>query len=221
MLVSLNTRAPNAALIFYRGIHSLPILAGMMALIGSFYAFLLRYFTPETKKRLVVFILFLLIIVGRFMKEDINQLDDYYIQYGNFESIGKALKQITKPGDTLATMPDGYGYINQVAEIPIFGKQNFHLSWSFYVPYLHDYFFDLFEKQPPTFIFARPGGDPHYQAIMPDLKSRYVRLKRLYDGSDVTMFELYMLKSALKSVTSAQWTGFQNLGFVIPPEYYE
>ncbi len=219
VLISLNTRVPHSMYVFYRGIHAMPYLAGLTALLGGLFVVVRPKLSSAQKIAVSGLILFLVTFTGRFMSEKLNHLNEYYIQYGEYASTGEALSRLKNPGDSLMTGPDGYGYINQMADLPLFGKQNFHLSWSFYVPYLHDYFFTQFAQRPPTFVFVRPGGDPHYQAILPQLKTQYVRLKRQISTSDIEMYELYMLKSEVNKRSSAQWQAFQNIGFKVPAEY--
>ncbi len=192
-------------------------MAGISVLISVILSYVYSYFKTSTnaKKILIaecIFVFLVLINNLQWVWEKRDKLTDYYIKYDTFQAYGNALKIIKNDGDSLMTGPNGVGYLNMMSGIPIFGKQNFHLEWSYRVPYLRDYWLEMMENEPPTFIFFNLENSSHSQILKPILDQKYIMLKRS-DGSDT---QLYILKNALKKITYEQWRNFENQSFIIP-----
>ncbi|MBP7740852.1 hypothetical protein KA089_01565 [Candidatus Woesebacteria bacterium] len=217
LIASLNPRISLPSDSPYELFHLFPYVAGISVLISVILSYVYSYFKTSTNARKIliaecIFVCLILINNLQWVWEKRDKLSDYYIKYDTFQAYGNALKTIKNDGDTLITGPNGVGYLNMMAGIPIFGKQNFHLEWSYRVPYLRDYWLDMMENEPPTFIFFNLENSSHSQILKPILDQKYTMLKRS-DGSDT---QLYILINALKKITREQWKSFENQSFVIP-----
>lgn len=217
LLLSLNPRVSLPSFSPYELFHLFPYVAGISVLISVILSHVYSYLKTSisTKKILIaecIFIGLLLINNLLWVWEKRDKLSDYYIKYDTFQAYGNALKIIKNDGDSLMTGPNGDGYLNMMAGIPIFGKQNFHLEWSYRVPYLLDHWIKMMENEPPTFIFFNLDTNSHSKILKPILDEKYTMLKRS-DGSNT---KLYILKNALRKVTENQWRLYENQSFLIP-----
>ena len=132
LLLSLNTRVTNPAAGYYNGFHLFPYLAGLSALVAI-------TITKFSKKNQIFGFFLCLILMANNLPwtlEKKDKLNEYFINYGEFEAYGKVIKILATTNDTLITGPDGAGYINLIAQLPIPGRQVFHLDWAARSPFL-------------------------------------------------------------------------------------
>lgn len=216
VLFLLNPRISVINVSFYSGFHLFPYLAGVATMIGI--AGQILWQKPLTVQRRYVLLaggIGLIILLGSNMGwiwEKRDKMSDYYIQYDTFQAYGTALKTISQTGDTLMTGPDGAGYMNMMADLPLAGRQNFHLEWAYRVPYLRQVWLEMIEKQPPTFIYFDLQDDSYSHILKPLIESKYVVLRR----RDGTPTLLRMRKDAAERVEPAQWQKFEEQAFQQP-----
>lgn len=215
LLVLLNLRISESNATFFNGFHLLPYVAGISTLLSvavlSLPKKLIRKH-PSIIFGLGTGILLLFVNNLLWILEIRDKQTDYYVQYDTFQAYGTALKTISIPGDTLMTGPDGSGYININANLPISGKQNFHLEWAYRVGYLREAWLHTLQQNPPTFIYFFFDSNSYSQILLPKVESEYIVLRR----SDGSPTHLYMLKSAIPKVTSQQWKNFEDQAFQKP-----
>ncbi len=213
----LNPRVSQLNVSFFSGFHVFPYVAGLSVVASSLSLRLFQHFWHRPQTRPVAYLVtvglaLLLLSNLSWVGEKKDKLTDYYIQYDTFSAYGTALKAIAQPGDTLMTGPDGAGYMNQMANLPLAGRQNFHLDWAYRVPYLRTAWLDMIEHQPPTFVYFNLSQDNYSQTLGPLLARDYVTLQRA-DGSPT---QLRMRRSAVNQVSEHQWQQFEDQQFLRP-----
>lgn len=216
LITSLNTRISDFNVMFYNGFHLYSYIAGLSA-IASICLVKSIEVLLKNKNFFGVFVIiimtFLLVINNTsWVFENRNKLSDYYIKYDTFQAYGTALKIIKKPTDSLMTGPDGVGYLNMMADIPTAGKQNFHLEWSYRVPYLRDYWIDMVNNNQPTFIYFNLDQNSHSKILKPIIEKHYAPVVR--KSGDDTL--LYMKKESINDVFEEQWVEFEEQLFEKP-----
>lgn len=217
LIISLNPRESDPSVSSYGIFHLFPYVAGISVVIAltANYIFLHLKFSKKYKIILLLECIFLGMLLFNntpWIDEKRDKLRDYYIKYDTFQAYGTALKTISNAGDTLLTGPNGSGYMNMMADLPLAGRQNFHLEWAYRVPYLRDAWFQMIENNPPTFVYFDFNNDSYSKILKPLAELNYVVLKRI-DGSST---QLMMRKDALKKVTSEQWKAFEVQLFLVP-----
>ncbi len=213
----LNTRVSQPNSIFFQGFHAFPYVAGVSVLTSWATIFLYQKLSHKQSNNLLrngIVITSCLILLTNlsWVWEKRNRLSDYNIQYDTFQAYGAALKTISHPGDSLLTGPDGSGYLNMMANVPLAGRQNFHLEWAYRVPYLRDAWLEMMRTNPPTFIYFNLKDDSYSRVLKPLIDVNYAVLNRA-DGSPT---DLRMRKDALEKVTPEQWQKFEEQAFQKP-----
>ncbi|OIO45094.1 MAG: hypothetical protein COZ34_04055 [Candidatus Pacebacteria bacterium CG_4_10_14_3_um_filter_34_15] len=220
LIISLNPRESVPSVVSYNIFHLFPYIAGISVLISLILndTFLLFKFSKNMKIIFIVECIFLGLLFFNnlpWIWEKRDKLSDYYIKYDTFQSYGTALKTISSPGDTLLTGPNGSGYMNMMGDLPLAGRQNFHLEWAYRTPYLREAWMGMIENNPPTFIYFDFNNDSYSKILKPLVDSNYIALKRI-NGSST---QLMMRKDAINKVTIKQWKAFEDQSFLIPDTY--
>lgn len=205
LLLSLNTRVSDPEAIFYSGFHLFPYLAALSAVVafGATEFFKLSKKLPTVLRLLpAAFVILIVATSNPWLFSPSNKMSEYFIQYSTYEAYGKAIATVAPESATLLSGPDGAGYMNIMGNIPIAGRQLFHLQWAYRSPMLHDAFMNMLENNPPTFVYF-PAIDENgfYDALQPKLATDYLPLQRT-DGSNT---QLMMRKDVLPSVSEEQW----------------
>lgn len=211
ILFSLNNRVTHSSDIFYRGFHLYPYIASFSSLLAYLG------WTTFTQARhkgfkigLVGFLLILVLSNLSWIRERKDKLNEYFINYGTFDAYARALKIISPPDATLMSGPNGAGYINIMSEIPLAGRQLFHLPWAYRSQFLRSKFQKMLATHPPTFVyFLEDQKNGFYQDLKPLLNTKYVEFKR----SDGSQTQLWALTNSLDDVTEEEWWQFQQQEF--------
>jgi hypothetical protein len=215
----LNPRVSEVNASLYSGFHVFPYVAGMAVFMSVAFVSLFSHFSSSKKMQSLIYLLCTVVVIFivsnlGWVREKRDKMSDYYIQYDTFQAYGTALKTIASPGDTLLTGPDGAGYMNMMAGLPLAGKQNFHLEWAYRVPYLREEWIEMVKTTPPTFLYYDLGTDSYSQVLAPLVNSNYVVLHR----TDGTPTLLRMKKDAVEKVTAEQWKKFEDQSFRRPTQ---
>lgn len=209
----LNPRTSEVNAQFYGGFHLFPYIAGIGFL--SFYAAQELHALATTHKvrygalSMAVYMCVVVCLNLAWVFEKRSRMQDYFIAYDTFQAYGSALKTLALPGDTLLTGPNGAGYMNFVADVPLAGLQHFHLEWAYRVPELRQKWLELIQTHPPTFIYFELGNDPYSAILRPLMKEKYIVLKRKGGGETL----LFMRTDALPKISEDQWKRFEEQAF--------
>lgn len=177
LLILSNPRVMRFPIAFYEGFHLEPFIALFFALIVSACWFTIQKLFD--KKGLMVLgitltAFFLLNMNWATRKND--KLNEYYIQYGTIESYSRLISAFKTEGDTLLSGPNGVGYMNMRTDLPIAGRQLFHLPWSYNSPELRKEYQDLLKDNPPTFIYFLDNVSGYHSDLQPVLKANYTEM---------------------------------------------
>lgn len=209
LLFSLNLRVSSPADIFYSGFGLFPYAAGFSALVAQ------AVVESRGRKQIVLGLMTLSMLWGNsaWVGEKVDKMNEYFVNYGTFEAYGRAIEAIAPDGASLITGPDGAGYMNMMANVPVAGRQNFHLNWAYRTPELREAFEEMLGSNPPTFVyFVEDENNGFYRMLKPRLESDYVALKRR-DGSET---RLMVNRQVLVLVTEQQWLKLEDLFFQRP-----
>jgi hypothetical protein len=214
LLFVLNNRVPEFPAAFYQGFHLFPYLSYFMVLVAVVITVAWEKLPLSRFSKVLIVLVLVMVLINNavWVLERKDKLSEHFIQYGEFQAFGSAIKMLKQPGDTLMTGAQAKGYTNMIADVPIFGKQNFHLEWSYRAPDLRAYFEHEFATNPPTFIYFSLIDNSHSKFLKPLLAQDYYQLKRA-DGRPT---DLYLRKSATTKITPDQWQQFENLYFQKP-----
>lgn len=226
-LLNLRTAEPGAT--FWQGFHTYPYLAGLFAWVAGSWSVLLSTKTSEvphtkTSKRSrqilvttgILLTLAYTYFAGSWLWAPSQRQQNYEILYLPQQSIINVLKILKTDGDTLWTGPDGHGYLNVLTDLPFGDKQNFHLPWSFYSPYLRQDFYDTFANNPPTFVYFQPfaDADPYYEAVQEQLDTQYLELPS--PGGNPS--QLWILRQVAEQIPIETWTKYEETLWLVPEE---
>lgn len=217
----LNVRTAEPSSTFWQGFHLYPYIAGILAWTAGAWFVLLADKAAKNHQRLLsalgslLFALFLYFAGAWLFSPNQRQLQ-YEIDYLPQQAIINVLNILKQDGDRLWTGPDGYGYLNVLADLPFGDKQNFHLPWAFYSPYLKQDFYDTFTHSPPTFVYFNPGADadPYYEAVQQQLDTQYVEL--ISPGGNSS--QLWVLRSRAEELPPEIWTRYEETFWGVPEE---
>ncbi|MDQ3009073.1 MAG: hypothetical protein M3Q81_05820, partial [bacterium] len=110
MFISLNTRVyenPNA---FFTGFHLYPYIAGFAVIVSYLIVNSFHHTTKVTQLAIVLLCVGWLANNSFWMLEKKNKTNESYIQYGTFDSVGRAIKIMKTENSTVFSGPDGHGY---------------------------------------------------------------------------------------------------------------
>lgn len=213
ILISLNLRQPHIDIGFYTAFHVLLQAAAITSAVIFLSPYLLARVPKSTKKYYLlsfcVILIILLTISTSWWRETKDKQNEFFIQYGQAEAIGSALKTIKKPQDTLLSSA---AYINITSNLPLATRQNIYLHWSYRAPKIRNEFQALVKSSPPTFIYMPISGNPYSVYLQPILDKNYTRILR----TDSTPTYLYILNRAIEKIDQTQWSNFENLYFQKP-----
>lgn len=218
LLILLNLRIYKINVGFYTAFHILPLLGGLTITTVILFENTICLFKKESTKKIVFlsFGIFLLITALFFntiwWKENINKTDEHFIQYGDLESLGTALKIIKLENDKLL-VGQLEGLLNIFANIPVAGRQNAYLDWSFQSEESKSYILSLMKNSPPTFIYFPPGG-LYFNLLTPYLNNDYTQIQR-GDGNPTNA---YVLSSQINKRSKQQWKDYKSLFYKIPDQ---
>lgn len=217
-LLNLRTAEPGAT--FWRGFHTYPYLAGLFAWVAGAWYILAH--TAVAKHRRTLMTTGILVVVlytyftGSWLWAPSQRQQNYEILYLPQQSIITVVNILKADGDRLWTGPDGHGYLNVLTDLPFGDKQNFHLPWAFYSPYLKQDFYDTFANNPPTFVYFQPfaDADPYYEAVQEQLDLQYVEL--LSPGGNPS--QLFILRRVAEQIPAETWTKYEETLWLVPEE---
>jgi hypothetical protein len=199
LLIALNPRVYTFPVAFFTGFHLFPYVAGYFGVFASIL--FLHAKQGDIRKRLVLLSLllplFLLNTEWVFTKKD--KLNEYYIQYGSHESYAQLVKVLKSDGDTFFSGPNGHGYLNIISELPIAGRQLFHLQWAYRSPQLRSEFHQLLATNPPEFIYMTEDTSGYHTDLAPVLEKEYREI--LQDDNRIF---LYIRSDKAKSLSQSQ-----------------
>lgn len=215
LITLLNLRTTSTNIGFYTAFHLLPYMGGFTIFI---LLILKKAMDLKNKtifqKILVSFSVFLifgaLFLNTAWWREQKDKASEHFIQYGDIQSLGSALNKLKTQDDKFMVGPLD-GLFNIAADIPIAGKQNAYLDWSYRSEKSRNDFNKLLTNTPPTFVYFPKEGD-YFQALTPYLENKYTQLQR-YDGG---LTNAYMLNSEIHKRTNQQWQEYQSLFYKIP-----
>ncbi|MCL4208311.1 hypothetical protein KJZ63_01595 [Patescibacteria group bacterium] len=216
LVLSLNNRVFVFPTMFYTGFHLYPFIAAWGMLIAQF----LLWSWSKSKKTWLMLIYFIIpvILIGQispWILEKKNKLEEHFIGYGDFQSTADIIKVLKEPTDTLLTGPDGAGYINIIADVPIAGKELFHLPWAWRSPEIRANYQTMLMNNPPTYVLFDPDSENGFhEAIKPKLDREYTRLKRL-DGRET---KIMVRTEKLQNLTEEQKQKMIDLYFMTPQQ---
>ncbi|HEX7017677.1 MAG TPA: hypothetical protein VF209_02100 [Patescibacteria group bacterium] len=217
LVLCLNPRISQPNVTFYQGFHLFTYVAGVSVVISLGTEAIFSHFSSSRKNKMIAYSLgglMVLLLINNlsWLSRPPDKLSEYYINYDTFQAYGNALKTISQPGNTLMTGPDGAGYMNMMAQLPLAGRQNFHLSWAYRTPYLRQAWLAMIKEHPPTFIYFNLGSDEYSAVLRPLLKTEYVALQRA-DGSPTL---LHIRRDAMNDVSPSQWQALEAQAFRKP-----
>lgn len=200
LLIVTNQRVFKFPTAFYQGFHLFPFIAVFFALLTSVSWKLISL----NKSKIMIGVLGL-IFLGCFIfnldwiRKDVDKLNEYYVQYGTQDSYARLISIFKKEGDTFYSGPNGFGYINMRADLPIAGRQLFHLHWAYLSPKLKAEFHQLLAENPPTFVLLYEDESGYHTDFQPVLKEKYTEMVH---GKHRTM--LYFLNTKMREITPTQ-----------------
>lgn len=200
LLILSNPRVLSFPIAFYQGFHLFPFIGAFFALFASFLWYLLPYTIKQ--RRTFGFIVLLSVLVFynlSWARKKTDKLNEYYVQYGTHDSYARLMSVFKTEGDTFFSGPNGQGYMNMRADIPIAGRQLFHLQWAYESPELRKEFHDLLAQHPPTFIYFLEDQSGYHNDLQAPLKAQYTEI---IQDKHRTFF--YMLNSKVTGVTAEQ-----------------
>lgn len=211
LLVITNPRVVTFPTAFYQGFHLFPFIAAFFAVVISIIDFSLKKLSPA---KLLTF--FLICITPLFFfnmswaMRKTDKLNEYYVQYGTQDSYARLLSAFKADGDTFFSGPNGFGYINMRSDVPIAGRQLFHLQWAYHSPMLREEFHTLLSEHPPTFVYQLEDESGYHADFDPVLKKEYTEVIQ-----DKHRTFLYLLNSKIQTMTETQkkYLEDQNLHF--------
>ncbi len=215
-VLSLNNRVFIFPTMFYSGFHLYPFIAAWGMLVAQF----IFWAWSKSKKTWLLLVLFGIstILVGQispWILEKKDKLSEHFIGYGDFQSSADIIRVLKEPTDTLLTGPDGAGYINIIADVPIAGKELFHLPWAWRSPEIRASYHTMLMNNPPTYVLFDPDSENGFhEAIKPYLDSDYTRLKRL-DGRET---KIKVRTEKLTNLTDEQKQKMIDLYFMTPQQ---
>lgn len=216
LLLTLNTRVAQPDATFYNGFHLFPYLAGWGALAAVACESLWQR-AKAAGLKLAIAVVLVLLATNNFSwaSERVDKLRERDINYGTYQGVANAIITIKNPGDALLTGPNGSGYLNLLTDLPLAGRQNFHLNWAWRSPKLQAQFKQLMAERPPTFIyFQHDEASDYYRYLKPTLEKDYYRLLRA-DGRET---DLYFRQDAAAQRTPSQWQELAEQYFIIPAD---
>ncbi len=184
----LNNRVSQADTLFYQGFHLLPYLAAFIVLTSKQF-FLVKNKLVLQRLKYLLFALGL-IFISHWIFTPVQRLQQYDEKYSPYQNIANILLQLSQPGDRFLSGPDGAGYINLAAHLPIAGRQLFHLDWSWRSPLLRRQFVRLMTTHPPEFLLFYNDNGQYARFLQPILTQKY---QALYDQKHHPVF-LYILR---------------------------
>ncbi len=186
LLLLLNPRVYTFPVAFFSGFHLFPYVAGFFSIFAS-----LVYYSLSPKQMLNRIILLTLIIPlfvlnTPWLWEDKDKLNEYYVQYGTYESYAQLVKVVAGAESTFFSGPNGHGYLNIVSGVPIAGRQLFHLQWAYRSPQLRAEFHELYATDPPEFIYMTEDTSGYHTDLSPILKTQYTPV--LHDNKQTFLY---------------------------------
>lgn len=219
LVLSLNNRVFLFPTMFYSGFHLYPLITAWSVLAIQFGNWAFK--KAEKKWLLVCYITIALIIFGQILPwvfEKQDKVSEHFINYGDFQSAASLIQVIKSPTDTLLTGPDGHGYINIIADVPISGKELFHLPWAWRSPEIRQEFQKMLVNNPPTYVlFDQDKENGFHEAIKPLLDKDYTYLKR----SDGRESKIMVRNDKLLTITAEQKKMMNDLYFMTPEQLIE
>jgi hypothetical protein len=176
LLILVNPRVYEFPVAFYQGFHLFTYVASFFAIFASIFFTTVQFKNKIWQHAAVLVVIPLFLLNSTWAFEDKDKLNEYYVQYGTYESYAQLVKLFGVDGDTFFSAPDGYGYLNIVSGLPIAGRQLFHLQWAYRSPQLRAEFHELFEKNPPAFVYLMEDESGYHTDLVPILEEGYTRV---------------------------------------------
>lgn len=213
LVMLLNLRRSDGPSAFYQAFHLWPLWAGWMGLLSLVAVKFWEKGNLVLRGVLLALLTLWLAWSGGWVIEKKDRLNEFFIQYGDMESFGRALRIVKLPGDRLLTGPAGQGWVNIVADLPLAGRQHAHLPWAWRSPRLRKDFLELLRDNSPTFIYyPMLDGRDYSSLLIPVLDDRYLEITR----ADGRLTGLFMLRSQTDKIESEKWADFADLFFTNP-----
>lgn len=198
-LISLNPRVYDFPVAFYIGFHLFPYVAAFFAIFASSIFYIYHPKKQIYKLALVGLVIPLFALNAQWSFSEKDKLNEYYVQYGTYESYAQLVRVFKADGDTFFSAPNGHGYLNIISGLPIAGRQLFHLEWAYRSPQLRSEFHELFKTNLPIFVYLTEDTSGYHTELVPILKSGYSEL--LHDAKRT---HLYFSKQRVAETTEQQ-----------------
>ncbi|MDP2632756.1 MAG: hypothetical protein Q8P25_03465 [Candidatus Curtissbacteria bacterium] len=218
LLMLLNLRIPKIDVGFYTAFHVLPHLGAFTIISVILLKLAIEKIGNKPKKKIVFMALSgTLIAVALFFntawwRESKDKNEEHFIQYGDIQSLSTAFKTLKQEGDKLLA-GELEGLFNITSDLPLAGKQNAYLNWSYKSEESKRNLIELMMYNPPTFVYF-PEGGLYFRLLEPYLVREYTRIQR-YDGG---LTNGYIKTSEIHKRTAKQWRDFENGFYKIPKE---
>jgi len=220
LIILLNLRVDTMDIGFYTAFHVLPQFAGL-TMVGVGMAFNglggLKKIADKVQYWIMVMVIGgvmigVLVVNTRWWGGTNDKMNENYIQYDKFQSVGSAIKSIKDDDDTLLVGPL-HGFIYVMADTPMAGRQNAYLPWAYRSPALRKEFEDMMKKRAPSFIyFSEDRSNPYYVALESNYLVDYERIDRVDGGKT----DLNISKGFISDENKIDWKRFEELGFLKP-----
>jgi len=207
MLLLLNLRVIDSTQVFYTGFHLLPLMAGVSVATAVFSIELMKI-KAVSKAGILVLLTLLLINNVSWWGEKKDKQNEFSIQYGTFQSLAHAINSIKKDSDRIFNAPNGHGYLNMMADLPIAGRQLFHLPWAYRSPKLKAEFEELMETNPPEFIYFQTDINGYSNDLKTYLEKDFIEIIRT-NGDKTNLFMQKDLTSTISDVQQQQLEHYQ------------
>ncbi len=177
LLIMTNQRVFTFPIAFYQGFHLFPFIAAFFSVFALIIAKLFHNVKRLPVRSILVVVLAVLFVFNfSWAWKRVDKLNEYYVQYGTQDSYARMIEQFKSEGDTFLSGPNGFGYMNMRANIPIAGRQLFHLPWAYSSPKLREEFHQLMAENPPAFIYLLDDESGYHTELQPILKQNYTEL---------------------------------------------
>lgn len=218
LVILLNLRVPKIDIGFYTAFHVLPQLGAFTILAILLTKLAIDEIGNKPKQKTVfLFVSGSLILATLFSntawwRETKDKMEEHFIQYGEIQSLGSALNKLKLENDRFLVGPLE-GLLNIASELPVAGRQNAYLDWSYRSEESRRNLNSLMNDNPPTFVYF-PEGGPYFDLLEPILNLKYTRLER-FDGG---LTYAYILNSEINKRSKKQWQEFEDLFYKIPEQ---
>jgi len=200
----LNNRVIKPDVSFYEGFHLLPYLAAWLGLTVTAGTII---WSQKWGRAIVILSLLLTAMnFGQWAVDQRPRLADYTLNYSTQQLIADKINQTKSAHDNFMSGPDGAGFINLVTNLPIPGRQVFHLDWAYRNPWLRQQLTNMFINHPPEYLYFSLNQGMVSNYLKPILAKRYYSVL----GPSGNPSNLYILDTKWDSLSLEEKALYQN-----------